>query len=70
MDMELSILSKTISDTATNISLVTGIGITPALICMILCCLVIYKITRKIIHIVFTIIVIAVLFTLLNNVIL
>ena len=70
MGMELSILSKTISDTATNISSVTGIGITPALICMILCCLVIYKITRKIIHIVFTIIVIAVLFTLLNNVIL
>ena len=67
MGMELSILSKAISGTATNISSVTGIGITPALICLFLCCLVIYKITKKIIHIVFTIIIIAVVFTLINN---
>ena len=70
IDMQFCILSKTINDTAANISAATGLGITPALICMILCCIVIYKITRKIIHIVFAIIVIAILFTLLNNLIL
>ncbi len=67
IDMDLSILSKTISDTATNISSATGIGITPALICMILCCLIIYKVTKKIIHIIFTIIVVAIVFSLINN---
>lgn len=67
--MQLSILSKTISDTATNISDATGMGIAPALICMLLCCFVVYKITKKIIHIIFTIIVVAILFTLLKGMI-
>ena len=67
METQISILmSKTINDTAINISAATGIGIAPALICMILCCFVIYKITKKIIHIIFTIIIIAILFSLFN----
>ena len=67
--MPLIILSKTINDTATNISSATGMGITPALICMVLCCFVVYKITKKIIHIIFTIVVVAILFTLLKSMI-
>lgn len=70
MEPNISILlSKTINDTASNISAVTGMGIAPALICMILCCFIIYKITKKVIHIIFTIVVIAILFTLLKNMI-
>jgi len=70
METQINILlSKTINDTATNISAVTGMGIAPALICMILCCFVIYKITKKVINIIFTMIVIAILFTLLKGLI-
>ncbi len=65
--MPLIILSKTINDTAANISSATGMEIAPVLICMLLCCFVIYKITKKVIHIIFTIIVIAILFTLLKS---
>lgn len=68
MEPQMSmILSKTINDTASNISATTGMGIAPALIFMILCCFIIYKITKKVIHIIFTITVIAILFTLLKN---
>ena len=67
MDIQFCILSKTINDTAANISAATGIEITPALVCMILICLVIYKITKKMIHIIFTMVVMVILFALLNN---
>ncbi len=60
-------VTTNVGSTANNISATTGLSYPVVLICMLICCFIVYKITKKVIHIIFTVIAFAIILMLLQQ---
>ena len=61
MDSIVNIFASNVDDTATSIAVTTGLSYPAGLLCMIICCVLVYKLTKKVIHIILTITVFAII---------